>query len=224
MDLIMHPTDSIDSLPTHVTRSTSAVWPKRPKGETMRGIDPTHRARLVRLFLVSFAPLALIVTIQTYDSWHRAGIRTTVFWIAGVWTIIGFVDAWRLPRGALKKASTTETFDEIQDQSNAVAGYMAAFVLPFVAFEFQTFQDLLVVIVLLLIFLVVFIHTDLVIVNPMLYIAGWRIIRARREHSDGSSRVAIVLIPRTSSISAGQSISVASLGDFMIWKQSEEEE
>ena len=220
----MHPTESIASLPTHVTRSTSAVWPTRPKGETMRGIDPTDRARLVRLFLISFAPLALIVTIQTYDSWHRAGIRTTVFWIAGVWTIIGFVDAWRLPRGALKRASTTETFDEIQDQSNAVAGYMAAFLLPFVAFEFQTVQDLLVLVVLLLLLLAVFIHTDLVIVNPMLYIAGWRILRARRENPDGSNSAAIILIPRASSISAGQSISVVSLGGFTIWKQSEEEQ
>lgn len=190
----------------------------------MRGIDATQSVRLVRLFVVSFTPLALIVAIRSVDSWHKSGIQTTAFWIASAWTIIGVVDAWRLPRGALRKGSVSATLYEIQDQSNAVAGYIAAFVLPFVGFEFRTYQDLLVGVVLLLVFLVVFMHTDLVIVNPMLYIAGWRIIRARRENHEGISTVAVVLIPRASSVSAGQSISVVSLGDFMIWKQSEEEE
>lgn len=190
----------------------------------MRRLGPTEKVRLVRLFVVSFTPLALIVAIRSVDSWHKSGIQTTAFWIASAWTLIGILDAWRLPCGARRRGSVSATLCEIQDQSNAVAGYIAAFVLPFVGFEFRTWQDLLVGIVLLLVFLVVFIHTDLVIVNPMLYIAGWRIVRARRENHDGTSTVAVVLIPRASSVSAGQSISVVSLGDFLIWKQSEEEE
>jgi len=182
------------------------------------GKEATESTRLVRLFFVAFAPLALIVAIQTSDDWQAGEIRTYVFWVATTWSVVGFTDAWRLPRGAQRKGSTEVVFYDIQDQSGAVAAYLATFLLPFVGLELATARDVLGVIVFFLVVLAIFVQSDLAAINPTLYVTGWRVVRARVESPDGPDPMAVVLIPSGSHLPTGQSISVVRFGEFLVRK------
>lgn len=188
----------------------------------MNGQDATALWRLFRLFLVAFAPLALILAIQTSCDWRSCQIRMYVFWLAAAWAAWGFVDAWRLPRGALRKGSIQAEFYDVQDQSGAIAAYLATFLLPFVGFELSTIQQVLGMLVFFLVVWAIFIQSDLAAINPTLYIFGYRIVRARIRTSTKINPLVVVLIPRTTHLATGQSVSVVRFGKFFVRKEDQE--
>ena len=182
----------------------------------MSGRNATGLSRLVRLFLVAYAPLALIVAIQTSRDWWSGEVRTCVFWAAAIWSVVGISDAWRLPRGALRKGSIQSEFYDIQDQSGAIAGYLATFLLPFVGLQLNTIRESLGVVVFFVVVLAIFVQSDLAAVNPTLYLVGFRVVRARVRTSGAIDPIVVVLIPRRSRLATGQPVPVVSLGDFYI--------
>ena len=184
----------------------------------MNGQDATALWRLFRLFLVAFAPLALILAIQASYDWRSCEIRMYVFWLAAAWAVWGFLDAWRLPRGALRKGSVQVRFYDIQDQSGAIAAYLATFLLPFVGFEFSTIQEVLGVLVFLLVVWAIFIQSDLAAINPTLYVFGFRVVRARVRSRAEIDPIVVVLVPRTSPLACDRSISVVRFGKFLVRK------
>lgn len=181
--------------------------------------NATQLARLVRLFLVAFAPLMLILAIQTFNDFCTGGTRTWVFWITAVWSVIGLLDGWWLPRGALKKGSIKAVFYDIQDQSGAVAAYLATYLLPFIGIEFSTIQEVLALVVYFLIVLMIFLQSDLAAINPTLYIFGWRIVHARVRFPNNSNMKVVVLTKRQSQLSPEESVSVVRFGKFFVLKE-----
>lgn len=185
----------------------------------MKFWEPTALSRLVRLFVVAFAPLTLILAIQTWDDWLAGELRSYVFWVMAGLTAIGLVDAWRLPRGALKKGSIGAIFYDIQDQSAAVAAYVATYLLPFVGLQLSTVQEVLSLAVFFLVILAIFLRSDLPAINPTLYATGWSVVRARVESPDCSDPVVVVLIPSGSSLPPRQRVQVVRFGNFLIQKK-----
>ena len=181
--------------------------------------EPTALSRLIRLFVVAFAPLTLIMAIQTSNDWLAGELRSYVFWFTASLTVIGFIDAWRLPRGAVKKGSIGAIFYDIQDQSGAVAAYVATYLLPFVGLQLSTVRDVLTLAVFLLVVLAIFLRSDLAAINPTLYVTGWRVVRARVESPDGTDPLVVVLIPNGSHLPPRQSVPVVRFGDFLVQKK-----
>lgn len=136
-------------------------------------------------------------------------------------TVVGLIDAWRLPRGALRKSSIKAIFYDIQDQSNAVAAYVAAYLLPFIRLQLDTIRDVIAVAVFFLVLLLVFVKSDLAAINPTLYATGWRVVRARFKSPDGTDPVVVVLIPNGSHLGPHQHVSVVRFGAFLVQKQVE---
>ena len=186
----------------------------------MKGRDATALWRLFRLFLVAFAPLALILAIQASGDWRSCEIRMYVFWLAASWAAWGFIDARRLPRGALRKASVRADFYDIQDQSGAIAAYLATLLLPFVGFELSTIKEVLGILVFFLVVWAIFVQSDLAAINPTLYVFGFRIVRARVKSRGEIDPIVVVLIPRTSDLPCDQPVSVVRFGDFFVRKES----
>lgn len=184
----------------------------------MTGHDATALWRLFRLFLVAFAPLALILAIQTSCDWRSCQIRMYVFWLAVAWATWGLVDAWRLPRGALRKGGIQAEFYDIQDQSGAIAAYLATFLLPFVGFDLSTIREVLGIVVFFLVVWAIFIQSDLAAINPTLYIFGYRIVRARFRTNATIDPIVVVLVPRTTHLASDQSVSVVRFGKFFVRK------
>ena len=156
--------------------------------------EPTTISRLLRLFLVAFAPLTLIIAIRTSSHWASDDMRRYVFWITSLLTAVGFIDAWRLPRGTQKKSSIHAVFYDIHDPSGAVAAYLATYLLPFVSLQINTMRDILSIGVFFLVVLAIFLNSDLAAINPTLYVFGWRVVRARMETPHGNDPMVVVLL------------------------------
>lgn len=170
----------------------------------------TANVRLVRLFVTSYAPLALILAIQQSGNvWppHRA----LGFWGLLAIGILGLADAYRLPRGTLRKGHQRAHLEDVVDEGGQVAAYVATYLLPFLGYEVAGWRDGLALIIYFGVLLVVFLRSDLALVNPALYLTGWRVASANR----GGTRV-LVLIPNGQELQSGE-VHVIGFGSFLVY-------
>jgi hypothetical protein len=166
---------------------------------------------LLRLFVASYAPLAVMLAVQnSRDVWLPTGHLD--FWVPAVVGLVGLVEAFRLPRGALRKSAARVNFTDVTEESSQVAAYVATYLLPFLGLNFIAWRDWVVIAVYLAVLLVVFVRSDLALVNPALYLMRWKVVSA---HQNG--RRVLVLVPSTAKTSAG-SWSVVAFGHFYILK------
>lgn len=134
-----------------------------------------------RLFLISYAPLWLMLafrSLQVHGRWH---------WSQRNWVAVGFlalavvsyVDAHRLVNGARGTNPRTLYFDEIDDQGGNAAGYLATYLLPFLGLVPTGWGDWAAYAIYAGVAMIVFVRTDLTLVNPTLYLMGWRVVSAK---------------------------------------------
>jgi hypothetical protein len=135
----------------------------------------------VRLFLVSYAPLAVIVGLRTLPSW-----RTALYWWAAA--TLATVDGWRLLHGSRRRGAGTVVLTDVRDQGGAVAGYLATYLLPFITSGATGVGGALAYVVYFGVALTVYVRSDLALVNPTLYLFGWRVVEAYA----GTNRVLVV--------------------------------
>ena len=126
-----------------------------------------------RLFFISYTPLWAIFAI-------RSNITTgqLVFWLLTGW---GLVDAFRLIEAGLHRSIRHVKFDDISDRSGQVSGYVATYLLPFVGGPPVGLRAWLAYAVYFLVAWAVFVPSDLGLVNPTLYILGWRLVEGKRQ-------------------------------------------
>lgn len=171
---------------------------------------PAGLSRLFRLFIASYAPLALILAVQRskgiWPPWHRPA-----FWAFAAIGLIGLVDAYRLPRGALRKGHIRVTLSDLIDEGGQVAAYIATYLLPFIGFALVGWRDVVALAIYFAVLFVVFARSDLALVNPALYLTGWRVISAKREEH----RV-LMLVPKDVAVSPGDMYAVT-FGNFLVF-------
>ncbi len=180
--------------------------------------SPTANIRLLRLFIISYAPLAILILIQTWPSKWALSLSTIVSFALLLVSLWGLVDAWRLPRQSLRRGAHAVELVDINDEGGAVAAYLATYLLPFLGLSFIGWQSVISVSVYLAILFMVFIRSDLALVNPTLYLFGWRVVSGKRDTTDGPRRI-LCLIPHDSEIRSGQSRDFVDFGQFLVLKQ-----
>lgn len=135
-----------------------------------------------RLFAVSYAPLWLVFGVRsmpadlTLDPGGRVAIQSW-FWFAAA--AVSVIDGWRLTRGARAKGRTTQRFAAVRDQGAVVSGYLATYVLPLVGLDRAGDHDLAVYFIYFGVAFILFVKSDLALVNPTLYVLGWRVMSGR---------------------------------------------
>ena len=133
-----------------------------------------------RLFLVSYFPLWLMLAFRIAPThvwcWSDRTLLASLFFLLAVWS---FVDARRLVAGARQTGANSYYFSDISDQGGNAAGYLATYLLPFLGIVPTAWGDWVAYGIYFLVAAIVFIRTDLSLVNPTLYILGWRIVSAR---------------------------------------------
>jgi hypothetical protein len=173
-------------------------------------------ARLFRLFVSSYAPLAVILAVQrSEDIWPpqaRPG-----FWIFAAVGLVGLIDAYRLPRGALRKGHIRVTLSGLTDEGGQVAAYIATYLLPFIGFRVDGWREVVALVIYFIVLFVVFVRSDLALVNPALYLTGWRVISANR----GEHRV-LMLVPKDTRVSPGDMYAVT-FGSFLVYDREVEQ-
>lgn len=125
-----------------------------------------------RLFFISYTPLWAIFAIRTHGT---AGQVT--FWLLTGW---GFLDAFRLIEAGLRRSTREVQFDNISDHSGYVSGYLATYLLPFLSGPPVDLRGWLAYGVYFLVAWAVFVPSDLGLVNPTLYLLGWRLVEGKR--------------------------------------------
>jgi len=133
------------------------------------------------------------------------------FWTLTALGLLGSIDAFRLPYGATRKGRTRASITDIADEGGQVAAYLATYLLPFLGIQVKDWRDLTALLIYLAVLLVVFLRSDLALVNPALYITGWRVMSARRD----GDRV-LILVPRRLAVLPGDCY-VRGFGKFLIY-------
>jgi hypothetical protein len=123
----------------------------------------------VRLFLGSYAPLFALLALRFQSRWLSWGLAV----LAGLL----FADMVRLavfiPRRVNADVHTVLT---VEDQGSQVAGYLATYLLPFLAVTEPSTRDLLAYALYLVVVGVVTVRSNLTHINPTLYLLGYRLV------------------------------------------------
>jgi len=125
-----------------------------------------------RLFLISYTPLWAIFAIRSSTTPGRL-----VFWALTGW---GLLDAFRLIEAGLRRSSRNVRFDDVSDKGGEVSGYLATYLLPFIGGPPSDLTSWLAYAVYFLVAWAVFVPSTLGLVNPTLYILGWRVVEGTR--------------------------------------------
>jgi hypothetical protein len=170
----------------------------------------TGSIRLLRLFVASYSPLAIILAVQRSEGiWSPSA--NLQFWVFASIGLLGLMDAYRLPRGALRKGHIRVTLSQLTDEGGQVAAYIASYLLPFIGLEVGGWRDVVALIIYFVVLFVVFLRSDLALINPALYLTGWRVVSGKR----GDQRV-LMLIPKDAAVSSGDMYAVA-FGSFLVY-------
>jgi hypothetical protein len=125
-----------------------------------------------RLFFISYTPLWAIFAIRSHGT-----VSQVVFWLLTGW---GFLDTFRLIEAGLRRSTRHVRFDDISDRSGSVSGYLATYLLPFLGGPPLDLRGWFAYGVYFLVAWAVFVPSELGLVNPMLYILGWRLVEGTR--------------------------------------------
>jgi hypothetical protein len=163
----------------------------------------TLLARIL-LFLSSYSPLFLILGIR---SWASNGVAGGLF--MGL-AVLSAVSAWALLVAVDTLTPTRTPVLTSTSKSSETTGYLVTYVLPFlsVGATAASVPDLLALIVLLLTFGLVFVNSDLVLVNPVLAILGYRLFEVEAEGGQRS----LIITRSQNAPQAGSSLQVRRLG------------
>lgn len=132
-----------------------------------RGDGMTAVSLRVRLFLGSYAPLFAMLAIRFNDRWLRfACAALAIFAIASMWLIF---------RAARRIEPDPHKIVSITDRGGDVAGYLATYLLPFVTVSTPSARDVVVYALFVVIVGIVYIQSEMMQINPLLYLAGLKV-------------------------------------------------
>src|SRR4051794_25795987 len=106
----------------HALRSDETHRLGRRAQTKLVGMTSTERLRRLRLFLVSYAPLWLMLALRALPddlTWRWTGhpaYACLLFTALAVWS---FTDGWRLVRGAQRRNGVTKRFFDVRDEGAA---------------------------------------------------------------------------------------------------------
>jgi hypothetical protein len=125
-----------------------------------------------RLFMISYVPLWMIFAIRS-----DRPVVEAVFWALAA---LGLVDAIRIIEAGLRRSVRHVIFEEVSDKSGDAAGYLATYLLPFIGGPPTDLRSALAYALYFLVAWTVFVPSSLGLVNPTLYLLGWRVVEATR--------------------------------------------
>lgn len=123
------------------------------------------------LFFSSYAPLFAILALRFEPRWLV--ITCVLLALAGVAALLSLLLAQR------SVGVGSHVIVTIQDAGGEAAAYLGAYLLPFLTISEPSLRDLAAYGLFLAVAAVIYIHTPIVQINPLLYVIGYRVLRAK---------------------------------------------
>jgi len=123
----------------------------------------------LRLVASSFAPMAMITAVR---------LSIDYFWLALVVGALGILAVLSLAELVQSRGSTNAqpyTLTSLRDESAQVPAFLLTYVFPFVFVTFGDWRDAAAYGLFALLLVVLLVRTDLVLVNPVLLVAGFHL-------------------------------------------------
>lgn len=158
----------------------------------------------LQLFLISYAPLALVFAVKTLpdpatvltDHQYTELVEPGLF---AALAAVSIVLVLRLRRGAGRVRARQVRVAAIKDQGSNAAAYLATYLFPFVLLDDPSWQEWGAYGVYMVILAVVTMRSNLILVNPTLYVFGYRVLTI--EHTlfmaEASTPAETLLVSRT---------------------------
>jgi hypothetical protein len=125
-------------------------------------------AARVQLLLSAYAPLFAILAIRFQG--------TTLKWVCGVLAGVGVAHLIVvLAIAPHLSAARPYPVADVDDVSGEVAGFLVAYLLPFVTIPSPSVDDIMGYIIFATVVAAIFIRSNLAQINPTLYLIGWRV-------------------------------------------------
>jgi hypothetical protein len=127
-------------------------------------------------------------------SWHGRPAWASVG--LGIAAISALLDAKWIVTRSLRRGAIHMKFNELVDQGGSVGAYLATYLLPFLGVTPTKLGDWFAYAVYLGVAMVVFVRTDLALVNPTLYLFGWRAVLVVPKQSGVSQEAPVIVLCR----------------------------
>ena len=125
----------------------------------------------VRLFISSYAILFAILAIRFEEPW--------LVWACAGICAFGLLTLLLFLRGAKRIVPDPIQIEHVSDRGAEVAGYVATYLLPFVTVTEPTIRDLVAYGLFFLVVGVLYVRSDMLQINPLLYLLRYRITAIR---------------------------------------------
>lgn len=142
-----------------------------------------RKAIQILLFIISYAPLYIILTIQNINDvycvdgkfigYSQLCYNNRVSIILSLMTIFSVVAYFVLYQIVLKSSTVKVLLKSKIENNEEHLSYLATYILPFVGLSFDTWQTVAASVVLFYVLGVVYIRTNLILTNPTLTFFGF---------------------------------------------------
>jgi len=184
--------------PPNITTHVGVRAPVIPRS---LGVDMTAR---IRLALSSYIPLFVVGIIRFDD--FRLRIVLSGIVLSGIVSLVSLI---RVSVKRVQPRKATPTF--VRDLSSEVAGYVATYLLPFMTVDQPGPRDLLAYAFVLVTLGIVFVNSDLVGVNPILSLCGYRVLQVSGVRKLATGEDADTIVISRCPVVAGSGATLADL-------------
>ena len=129
-----------------------------------------------RLFLSSYAPLFALLALRFEDCSLRFGCLGLA--------LVGTVDLYAILFQARHIEPVAFSIVEVVDRGAEVAGYMVAYLLPFLVVTAPSWTDVAAYSLFLIITGLIYVRSDMIHINPLLYVVGYRVLQLTTDGGD----------------------------------------
>ncbi len=121
----------------------------------------------IGLFLSAYLPLFLILAIKNWYDVKATAILLFVILYSFIW----FLMIW------IVKKETTDSFKvvSVENKSKDALTYLVPYIIAFIGFDMNKWQDLLALFVLMIILFAVYVNSDLLYINPLLALFSYQV-------------------------------------------------
>ena len=122
------------------------------------------------LFVSSYFPLMVIFSILLFYKNLPAAI---VIFVVGLVSLVVLGGYFR--QTASTKTLYVHKVTGLQKRDGDIMSYIASYLVPFVTFPLDGWQQIAAIIVFLLVLLIVYVNSNMIYINPMLSLAGYHL-------------------------------------------------